>query len=65
MAQDVIKGRRTEIEYMNGYIVERGREVGIPTPVHAAVVQVMKDVDAQRLSPDPTNIERVLSMVGL
>jgi len=65
MAQDVTKGRKTEIDYMNGYIVERGREAGIPTPVQAAIVQVVKDIDAGRLAPDPANIERVLSIAGL
>ena len=65
MAQDVTKGRKTEIEHMNGYIVERGREAGIPTPVQAAIVQVVKDIEAGRLAPDPANIERVLGMAGL
>ena len=65
MAQDVIKGRKTEIEHMNGYIVERGREAGIPTPVHAAIVEVVRDIEAGRLAPDPANVERVLNMAGL
>ena len=31
--QDVTKGRPTEIDYMNGYVVAQGRERGVPTPV--------------------------------
>ncbi len=65
MIQDVLKGRKTEIEYMNGYIVEKGREAGIPTPVNAAAVELVKDIEAGRLSPDPSNAARVLQMVGL
>ena len=65
MAQDVTKGRSTEIEYMNGFIVEKGREVDIPTPVNAAVVEVVKGVDAGTVKPDPSNVERVLSKAGL
>jgi 2-dehydropantoate 2-reductase len=65
MAQDVVKGRRTEIEYMNGYTVQRGREVGLPTPVSAAIVEVVKQIDAGTLKPDPTNVERVLGLAGL
>ncbi len=65
MAQDVVKGRRTEIEYMNGYTVQRGREVGIPTPVSAAIVEVVKQIDAGTLKPDPSNVERVLGLAGL
>ena len=33
MGQDVTKGRPTEIDYMNGYVVAQGRERGVPTPV--------------------------------
>src|SRR5262245_57141185 len=36
MAQDVIKGRRSEIEYMNGHVVANGREAGVATPVSSA-----------------------------
>jgi 2-dehydropantoate 2-reductase len=65
MAQDVVKGRRTEIEYMNGYTVQRGREVGVSTPVSAAIVEVVKQIDAGTLKPDPSNVERVLGLAGL
>lgn len=65
MAQDVAKGRRTEASFMNGYIVARGREVGVHTPVNAAIVEVMRGVDAGEITPDPSNVERVLGMAGL
>src|ERR1700748_531389 len=31
MGQDMVKGRRTEIEFLNGLIVRKGEEIGIPT----------------------------------
>ena len=65
MAQDVIKGRRTEVRYMNGFIVERGHEASIATPLNAAIVQVVQDIEAGRLKPEPENVERVLSIAGL
>ena len=65
MAQDVVKGRHSEIEYMNGYTVRRGRELGIATPVSAAIVDVVMQIDAGTLTPDPSNVELVLSMAGL
>ena len=40
MGQDVTKGRPTEIDYMNGHVVAKGRERGVPTPVSAAGVLV-------------------------
>ena len=65
MAQDVAKGRRTETAFMNGYIVARGREAGIHTPVNAAIVEVMQGIDNGDIAPDPSNVERVLGMAGL
>ena len=65
MAQDVTKGRSTEIEYMNGYIVEKGRETGVPTPINTAVVDVIREIDAGLAEPDPSNVERVLTMAGM
>ncbi len=65
MAQDVIKGRKTEIEQMNGYIVSKSREAGVSAPVNAATVHVIKEIEAGRLQPAPENVERVLSIAGL
>lgn len=65
MAQDVVKGRRTEIDYMNGYVVERGRAVGVPTPVSAAVVELVRQIDAGEVRPEAANIDLALLRAGL
>lgn len=65
MAQDVTKGRRTEVDYMNGYLVQKGREIGIPTPVNAAIVEVVRMIDSGEIEPHPDNVERVLGIAGL
>jgi 2-dehydropantoate 2-reductase len=64
MAQDVIKGRRTEIDYMNGLVVDKGRETGVPTPVSAAVVAIVREIDAGRRKPSPDHIEEALRRAG-
>ncbi len=53
LAQDVIKGRRTEIDYLNGYVVRKGRGLGIPTPVNEAIVGLTKRVETGDLDPCP------------
>lgn len=58
-SQDIAKGRRTEIDYLNGYVAARGREVGVPTPVNDAIVTVFKEVESGVLAPDPANVDRV------
>lgn len=41
MLQDLRKGRRTEIEGLNGYVVSKGREVGVPTPLNSALCELI------------------------
>lgn len=65
MAQDVAKGRPTEIDYMNGFVVERGREVGVPTPVSAAVVETVREIDRGQRKPSPENIALTLARAGV
>lgn len=53
MAQDIAKGRRTEIEFMNGFIVEQGRRVGRAAPANAALVDVVRRVERGDALPSP------------
>ncbi|MBW2396764.1 MAG: hypothetical protein JRG95_21145 [Deltaproteobacteria bacterium] len=41
MAQDVLAGRPTEITQLKEQIARRGRELGIPTPTHDAVIDLV------------------------
>jgi 2-dehydropantoate 2-reductase len=41
-AQDLGRGKRTEIESLNGYIVRRGAELGVPTPSNFALYAMVK-----------------------
>ncbi len=56
MGQDMVKGRRTEIEFLNGLIVRKGEEVGIPTPANAALTDIVKRVERGELQPDPKHL---------
>ena len=65
MAQDVTKGRPTEIDYMNGHVVAQGRAKGVPTPVSAAVVDMMHEVERGTRKPAAENIGAVLKRAGV
>jgi 2-dehydropantoate 2-reductase len=41
-AQDMARGKRTEIHSLNGYVVRRGAELGVPTPVNQALFTLVK-----------------------
>jgi 2-dehydropantoate 2-reductase len=40
--QDLQRGKRTEIDSLNGYIARRGAELGVPTPVNQALYALVK-----------------------
>jgi 2-dehydropantoate 2-reductase len=56
MGQDMMKGRRTEIEYLNGFVVREGEKVGIAARANAALVDLVKRVERGALKADPRNI---------
>lgn len=45
MAQDVNKGRRTEVDYINGVVVSRGQELGIDAPANAGLAEAVRRVE--------------------
>jgi len=61
--QDVMKGRRTEIEYLCGFVSEQGRKLGVPTPFNDAMTEAVMRHPVGRLEPDPANIERLVEML--
>ena len=46
MLQDVEARRQTEVDYLNGGIVEFGRRYGVETPEHAAIWALVKGMEA-------------------
>ena len=40
--QDLSRGKRTEIDSLNGYVARRGAELGVPTPVNKALYTLVK-----------------------
>ncbi len=54
--QDILKGRRTEVDYINGLVVRKGRESGVPTPMNAAAVTLMHRLERGEMGPTPENI---------
>jgi 2-dehydropantoate 2-reductase len=47
------KGRRTEIDFINGVIVERGKALGLPTATHEKLIAAVKQVELGRAAPSP------------
>ena len=45
MLQSLEKGSITEVDYINGAVVERGAALGVPTPVNATLVACIKGIE--------------------
>jgi 2-dehydropantoate 2-reductase len=41
-AQDILRGKRTEIDALNGYLAQRGKALGVDTPVNRALHALVK-----------------------
>ncbi|HEX7221374.1 MAG TPA: 2-dehydropantoate 2-reductase [Burkholderiales bacterium] len=54
MAQDILKGRRTEIDAMNGYIARKGEQVGVAAPSHRKLADLVTRIERGELRPSPS-----------
>jgi 2-dehydropantoate 2-reductase len=52
-AQDINRGKRTEIDSLNGYISRRGAELGVPTPVNHALYALVKLLEGTKTIQPP------------
>ena len=48
MCQDIMKGKDTEIDFINGKIVKLGRKHKIPTPINEAMVCLIKFLEGRK-----------------
>lgn len=62
LLQDVLKGRRTEVDYLNGYVSEQGRKAGVKTPFNDAIVELFHRHGVD-LTPHPKNLEPLVRML--
>ncbi len=56
MGQDMAKGRRTEIDFLNGYVVREGEKIGKACPANAKLTELVKKVERGELKADPKHI---------
>jgi 2-dehydropantoate 2-reductase len=46
-AQDLSRGKRTEIDHLNGLIVRRGEALGISTPANRTLLAIVKLIESK------------------
>lgn len=56
MLQDIERGKKTEVDAINGVVCEFGRKVGCPTPLNDKVVGIIHRIEDGQLSPSMDNL---------
>jgi 2-dehydropantoate 2-reductase len=49
-AQDIAKGRPTEIDHLNGYVMREGARLGVQTPVNTTLHALAKLLEQSKRS---------------
>jgi len=60
MSQDIIKSRKTEINELNGYILEISKDTKINPITNAAIVELVKKLEKGEIDPKIENLSQVL-----
>lgn len=59
VGRDVERGRRSEIDYTNGLVADKGDEIGVPAPTHRAVTELVRRIDRGELTPGPETVNAI------
>jgi 2-dehydropantoate 2-reductase len=65
MLQDIVKGRRTEIDYLNGYVAARAAEAGIAVPLNERLAELVREVDRGERTCEPRNLQHLTDALGV
>jgi 2-dehydropantoate 2-reductase len=63
LLQDIKKSRRTEIEYINGWVAEQAESVGVDAVVNRAIVREVRSVETGKRPPSPANAAPLSALV--
>lgn len=63
--QDIEKGRKTEIDYLNGFIERKAIEFGISTPINKALIKLVKKIEQGEKSPSDENLKDFYEQVRI
>jgi 2-dehydropantoate 2-reductase len=59
-----MKGRRSEVEFLNGLVVRKGREAKVPTPLNEAIASLDRQVEQGTLKPDQSNLPMLEKLIA-
>ena len=64
MWQDIEKGRKTEVDFVNGYVVRKGKELGKPTPANELVTKIIHQIEGGEKQPGLDNLKEFAKLIA-
>ncbi|MFT4582482.1 MAG: 2-dehydropantoate 2-reductase [Gammaproteobacteria bacterium] len=53
------RGRKSEVDFLNGYIIEKALEKNIAVPLNEIVVEMVRDIEAKNRTITPSNLDEL------
>ena len=58
--QDLMKGRKSEVDVINGLVVDEAARYGLDAQANKVIVDLTHEIEAGRLKPGPENMTLIL-----
>jgi 2-dehydropantoate 2-reductase len=59
--QSLERGRKTEIDFLNGYVVEQALKAGVRIPLNQSLTRMIREIEEGRRKLSPANMEELLA----
>lgn len=59
--QSLERGKPTEIDALNGFIVRKAHQFNVAVPVNQKLVAMLKDIEVGKLKIDPENLHKIVT----
>jgi 2-dehydropantoate 2-reductase len=60
---DLERGKKTEVDYLNGVIMTKGKKAGIKTPVNSEIVRITKEIEEKKRDMGVQNLHEIWERV--
>jgi 2-dehydropantoate 2-reductase len=61
--QSIERGRKTEIDFLNGYVVEQALKAGVNAHLNKSITRMIKEIEQGQRRLSPANMEELLAVL--
>ena len=62
---DLKLGRKTEVDFINGYIVKKAKEIGLEAPLNSFCVNAIKEMEKKKRTPGMQNLQELVEISSI